>query len=241
MEGRPIRRIIQERSVVIACDVSSIERLVEIVVNSCDFDLVGAYKIGFSLALRFGLPKVVSTIRNYSEKPIIYDHQKGATDVPHTGNIFSEALAESGVDYAIIFPFSGPSTQSAWIESLKKAGVIPIVGAILTVPDFLAGNGGYVCSEAPSKIFQIASEMGVRDYVLPGNNPQLLKTYKHTIDSLCDSPTYYIPGLGAQGGDIRSCGKIMGGRWHAIVGRAVYAAKDVKSSLMVLMSELQPD
>ncbi|MEM4216889.1 MAG: hypothetical protein QXZ09_02580 [Candidatus Methanomethylicaceae archaeon] len=241
MGGRPFRRITQEKSIVIACDVNSIERLQEIVVNSCDFDLVGAYKIGFSLALRFGLLKVVSTIRNYSEKPIIYDHQKGATDVPHTGNIFSDALVEAGLDYAIIFPFSGPSTQMAWIESLKKAGIIPIVGGILTVSDFLNSNGGYISDDAPLKIFKTASSMRVKDYVLPGNNLQILNRYKQIIDSMVDSPVYYLPGLGAQGGDIRSCGKIMGKRWHAIVGRSIYAAKDIRSTLMALMSDLQLD
>ncbi|MCX8182233.1 MAG: orotidine 5'-phosphate decarboxylase [Candidatus Methanomethyliaceae archaeon] len=241
MGGRLFRRITQEKSIVIACDVSSIERLQEIVVNSCDLDLVGAYKIGFSLVLRFGLPKVVSVIRNYSEKPIIYDHQKGATDVPHTGIIFSEALSEAGVDYAIIFPFSGPSTQIAWIESLKKSGVIPIVGGALTISDFLNSNGGYIAEEAALKIFKVASNMGVEDYVLPGNNLQLLNHYKQNIDLIVKSPIYYLPGLGAQGGDIRLCGKIMGRHWHAIVGRSVYTAKDIKSALMTLISDLQTD
>ncbi|MGC8936854.1 MAG: orotidine 5'-phosphate decarboxylase / HUMPS family protein [Candidatus Methanomethylicaceae archaeon] len=221
-----------------ACDVNSIERLQEIVVSSCDLDSVGGYKVGFSLVLRFGLPKIVSTIRNYSEKPIIYDHQKGATDVPHTGNIFSGALAESEVDYAILFPFGGPSTEMAWIESLKKDGIIPIVGGILTVSDFLSSSGGYISDEAPLKIFETASRMGVRDFVLPGNNLQILNHYKQKIDPLVSSPVYYLPGLGTQGGDIRSCGKIMRGSWHAIVGRSVYAAKDIRTALKALIADL---
>lgn len=171
---------------------------------------------------------------------MIYDHQKAATDVPHTGSIFSEAVAEAEVDYAILFPFSGPSTQIAWIESLKKAGVIPIVGGILTVPDFLNGNGGYIHDGAPLEIFKTASNMGVKDYVLPANNLKLLKHYKEWINSMVESPIYYLPGLGSQGGDIKLCGKIMEGRWHAIVGRSVYMAKDTRSALENLISELEP-
>ncbi|MGQ9759504.1 MAG: orotidine 5'-phosphate decarboxylase / HUMPS family protein [Candidatus Methanomethylicaceae archaeon] len=234
-----MRAIKPQKSIIIACDVTSIDQLKKIVASSYDIELVGGYKVGFSLSLRYSLPTVVSAIRRYSEKPVIYDHQKGATDVPHTGSLFSEVLTEAGVDYAILFPFSGPSTEEAWISSLKGAGITPIIGGILTVSDFLNASGGYLCNEAPDEIFKKASQMGVKDFVLPGNNLPILTRYKRTIDSLVDSPVYYLPGLGAQGGDIKSCAKIMGGRWHAIVGRSVYAAEDIRGALEMLIKDLE--
>lgn len=235
---RSIRTIKPKKSIIIACDVTTIDHLKKIVSSSYDLELVGAYKIGFSLALKYGLKSVVSVIRNYSDKPIIYDHQKGATDVPHTGALFSEVLAEAGIDYAILFPFSGPSTEEAWISSLKRAGITPIIGGILTVPDFLSASGGYIREESPNEIFKMASRLGVKDFVLPGNNLGVLTKYKTAIDSLVDSPIYYIPGLGIQGGDIRTCAKVIGGRWHAIVGRSVYGAEDIRGTLKRLMEDL---
>ncbi|MEM0285967.1 MAG: hypothetical protein QXW34_02365, partial [Candidatus Methanomethyliaceae archaeon] len=132
MEERKIKRIKNEKSIIIACDVDNIERLIEIVSNSYDLEFIGGYKIGFSLALKYGLSKIVSEIRNISEKPIIYDHQKGGTDVLHTAKIFSKILKDSNIDYAIIFPFSGPSVERIWIEELNSHGIIPIVGGIMT-------------------------------------------------------------------------------------------------------------
>ena len=43
------------------------------------------YKVGLSLALDCGLPKVVEIAREYTDKPIIYDHLKAGTDIPEVG------------------------------------------------------------------------------------------------------------------------------------------------------------
>jgi orotidine-5'-phosphate decarboxylase len=239
MEGREIsRRIVAKKSIVVACDLTSMEDLEKVVANTCDLHGVGGYKIGFSLALKYGVPSVVATIRRYTAKPVMYDHQKGGTDVPHTGALFSDVLTEAGVDYAILFPFSGPSTEAAWIEALTKKGIVPVVGAIMTIPDFLKEGGGYIDERSAARIFEMAASLGVKDFVLPGNKPDIASKYKQQIDSLVSSPTYYLPGLGAQGGDIKSCARMMGERWHAIVGRSVYGAKDVRGAALSLTEEL---
>lgn len=240
MGGRKFKRIEREKSIIIACDVDDLEKLMEIISNSYDLDFVGGYKIGLGLALKYGLPRVVSTIRKVSEKPIIYDHQKGGTDVLHTAKLFSKVLKDSNVDYAIIFPFSGPSVERTWIEELNSQGITPIVGGIMTLPDLLASAGGFLKDEAPLEIYRIAAEMKVRDFVLPGNNPNLLISYKKYIDCIVENPVYYLPGIGAQGGDLRFCSKIMGKNWHAIIGRSIYERKDVRKALIEYSKSINP-
>jgi orotidine-5'-phosphate decarboxylase len=231
-------RIHSKKSIVVACDFISMGDLEKVVAITCNLDSIGGYKIGFGLALKYGIPSVVAAVRKYTAKPVMYDHQKGGTDVPHTGALFSDVLAESGVDYAIIFPFAGPSTETAWIEALTKKGVIPVVGAVMTIPDFLKEVGGYIDGGSASRIFEIAASLGVKDFVLPGNKLDIASECKRQIDRLVSSPTYYLPGLGAQGGDIRSCVRIMGENWHAIVGRSIYGAKDIRGAALSLSKEL---
>ncbi|MBI2597571.1 MAG: hypothetical protein HYW50_00055 [Candidatus Diapherotrites archaeon] len=64
----------RNKSIIPACDLQTFSELEDLVEATFDIEEVGGYKIGFSLALRYGLSKAVSTIREYTSKPIIYDH-----------------------------------------------------------------------------------------------------------------------------------------------------------------------
>ncbi len=229
-----------KKSVIVACDVTSRQDLERLVTETCDIPGIGGYKIGFSLGLKYGLPSVVEEIRRYTGKAVIYDHQKGGTDVPHTGEAFAEVMSESRIDYAILFPFAGPSAETAWINALRVRGVTPIVGAIMTTPDFLEDQGGYIGERSVRRIFEVAISLGVTDFVLPGNKPRVASVYRALIEERASSPAYFLPGLGAQGGDIASCAEVMGERWHAIVGRTIFSAKDVKSAALALSEEISP-
>ncbi len=231
-------RIAMAKSIVVACDIASREELERLVEATQGVPQLGGYKVGFSLALKHGLPEIVSAIRKHTGKPVIYDHQKGGTDVPHTGASFARVMAESGVDYAILFPFASPSTEEAWIGALQKEGIVPIVGAFMTIPDFAAEKGGYIAAESIGRIFTLACSMGVNDFVLPGNNPAEASRLRQLIEARAREPSFFLPGLGAQGGDIASCGRVMGSRWHAIVGRSIYGAADPGAAASALGGEI---
>lgn len=227
-----------DRSIIPACDVSTIEKLEMIVKETADVKKVGGYKIGLELALRFGLKELVKSIREYSDKPIIYDHQKAATDIPELGKKFCEACKESGVDIVIFFPQAGPETEKAWINAGKESGMGIIVGGEMTHKGYLAKEGGWIRDDAPKRIYEIAAEMGVKDFVVPGNRPESIMAYKALIESKGVEPVFYSPGLVAQGGDISESAKAAGKRWHAIVGRGLYEAKDIKKAAIELSSKL---
>ncbi|RLE42478.1 hypothetical protein DRJ19_04090 [Candidatus Woesearchaeota archaeon] len=72
MQAIKMGKIIQrERSIIPACDVTSLEELEKIVKETCDIEGIGGYKVGFSLALRYGLPAVVKTAKKHTSKPVI--------------------------------------------------------------------------------------------------------------------------------------------------------------------------
>ena len=51
---------------------------------------------------------------------------------------------------------------------------------------------------------------------------------------------FYSPGLIAQGGNITKSAHAAGETWHAIVGRALYNAKDIHNAAKELVKNLSP-
>lgn len=226
------------KSIIPACDFDSIEEFEELVKETADVKGVGAYKIGFELGLKYGLPKVVKVARKHTDKPLIYDHQKAGTDVPFTGEKFAKVCKEAGINTVILFPQAGPKTEAEWIKACQKVGLGVIVGGEMTHPGYLESEGGFLRDDAPLKMYQVAIDNGVKEFVVPGNKPEKIKQYKEFFDSKGITPILYSPGLVTQGGSISDSGKAAGSHWHAIVGRGIYTAKDKKKAAEQLSKEL---
>ncbi|MFH1257120.1 MAG: orotidine 5'-phosphate decarboxylase / HUMPS family protein [Candidatus Diapherotrites archaeon] len=219
-----------DRSVVPACDVDSLEKLAELVEATSGVKGIGAYKVGFELVIKFGLREVVSTVKGLSDLPVIYDHQKAGNDIPEMGERFAASCKESGVDAVILFPFTGPKTEKAWIEACKNKGLGVIVGGEMTHEGFLQKDGGSIAEGAPEKIYSLAAENGVTDFVVPGNKPEKISYYRELLEKKGVKPVLYSPGLIAQGGKITDSAKAAGSHWHAIIGRGIYGAQDMKAA-----------
>lgn len=213
------------KSIIPSCDVSDMVKLKNLVKETCSVEGIGAYKIGLELCIPYGICQVTDTIRKYTNLPIIYDHQKAATDIPELGQKFAKAV--KGVDAVILFPFTGPETEKEWIKACKKANLGVIVGGEMTHKGFLESEGGFISNKESLKIYEIAAKMRINDYVVPGNKPEKIKLYKAFLEAHGIKPILYSPGLIAQGGNITESTKAAGERWHAIVGRALYNAKDI--------------
>lgn len=202
---------------------------------------IGAYKVGLALALRYGLPVLVEETRRLTDLPVIYDHQKAATDIPDMGKVFARAMKEAKVDAAILFPQSGPATQMEWIKGLQAEGVGVLVGGEMTHPQYLDSEGGYIMNAAPEVIYYKAAEAGVTNFVVPGNKPSKIMKYKDVIKEAKPSieMALYAPGFIKQKGKIEDAGKAAGDvEWHAIVGTAIYAATDKTQAAKDLVTSL---
>ncbi|HLD86765.1 MAG TPA: orotidine-5'-phosphate decarboxylase, partial [Candidatus Nanoarchaeia archaeon] len=84
----------------------------------------------------------------------------------------------------------------------------------------------------------LAAQLGVSDYVVPGNKPERLAHYRKLLESKGVKPIFYSPGLVAQGGSITEGAKAAGERWHAIIGRGIYGAKDMRKVAEEFVSQL---
>lgn len=227
-----------KKSIIPACDFASLEKFRKLVAQTTRVKGIGAFKIGFSLALAHGLPKTVKTARTLTRLPLIYDHQKAGTDIPDAGEKFARACADAGVDAVIIFPQAGPETERAWIRAARGAGLGVIVGGEMTHAAFLARDKGFIADNAPKRILEIAAREGVRDFVVPGNKPARVKEYRVFLEKLGVKPILYSPGFVAQGGRLNEAARVAGCEWHAIVGRALYEARDFKKAAQQLVSQL---
>ena len=203
--------------------------------ETCSVKGVGAYKIGFELVIPFGMKNVVKTIRKITKLPVIYDHQKAGTDIPEMGSKFMKACRLA--DAVILFPQAGPETEAAWIKAAQQAKMNIIIGGEMTHQAFLKEAGGFIEDNAPARIYEIAASMGVADFVVPGNKPDKAMEYKKMIEKKVKNPVFYSPGLVTQGGKISDLASKLES-WHAIVGRAIYEADDMKKAAEELAKEL---
>jgi orotidine-5'-phosphate decarboxylase len=219
------------RSIIPACDVSTLEDLGCLVRQTECLEGIGGYKLGGAggCVLRYGLDAAVEAVRQHTDLPVIFDYQKAGNDIPDMGKLFAATLDECNIEAAIVFPFAGPETAETWIGALVDNCIIPIVGAEMAHKGFAASDGGWINDNAFEYIFALAANMGVRDFVVPGNKPERVAHYHELLTNLCNGEPFalYAPGLIAQGGKISDCAKVAGDRWHAIVDRGIYEASNM--------------
>jgi orotidine-5'-phosphate decarboxylase len=233
------RLIKYDRSIIPACDVKTIEDFRQLILLTHDVEGIGAYKVGSILTMRYGLPALVQITREITDLPVIYDHQKAMTDIDDLGKDFVTVVKESGARALIGFPESGPATEKAWIIACKEVGLDVIIGGEMTHPKYTRSEGGYIMDEALDEIYQLAASLGVSNFVVPGNKIERVRHYRSILEPIVgDSLVFYAPGFIAQGGVITDVAKAAGDFWHAIVGRAIYGARDINKAAIEMTRQL---
>lgn len=232
--------ISRDKSVIVAADVEA-AKLSKLVENTCLIEGIGGYKVGLALALEEGLPRVVGIVKNHTELPVIYDHQKAGTDIPAMGTKFARVCSGAGIDAVILFPFGGAETERNWIRACQDKDLGVLVGAHMTQPEFLFSEGGFLADEAPGRIFRIAAEEGVRDFVVPGNKVEYVERYRRLFENTFGPGNFrlYAPGFITQKGEISDFAKVAGDQWHAIVGSAIYKAIDLAEAAKQMTSQIR--
>ncbi len=224
----PERIVEADKSVFLAADVEP-EAFPDLMGQMQGVEGLGGVKIGFELGLGLGLKTCVEMVTDANPDLVsVYDHQKAGNDIPATSKNFARAMKRSGIDAAILFPFNGPVVERAWIGELQDQGVGVIVGGKMTHEQQAESEGGYIVDKAFDTIFEIASDMDVADYVVPGNKPEAVEHFKQLLEQIrgVGNFTLWAPGFVDQGGDVSETGLVAGPRFNAIVGGGIYKAED---------------
>ena len=217
LEGR-------SHGIVCACDLDRLDDVVRLIEAIDPVDGLAGYKLGSLLTLRYGLVEVVRQLRKVTAKALLYDHQKAGLDIPSMAAHYAAACREAGVDALILFPLAGPTAVDAFVGETLRAGLTPVVGGALPLPDYQARGGGYVSAAAPGRIAERAFELGARDFVVPATDVASVR--RHARRFAAREPTrLFLPGIGALGGEIKKAfAAALGLSTFAIIGRAIYPA-----------------
>jgi orotidine-5'-phosphate decarboxylase len=214
--------------VIPACDVRTLEEFKRLVGQTCSIEGIVGYKVGCTLGLRYGLPKLTKIAAEKTDVPLIYDHQKGGTDIPQMGDKFADACAQAGIKAVIIFPMTGPAAEKAFIEALFNKSLVPWIGGEMTHEKYLSNEGGFITDNAPKAMYVLAAAHGVEYFVIPGNKPDKIAEYHTLISELVKEPKFCMPGFGAQGGEIKKAFEALhGSDAYAIIGSTIYKSKDI--------------
>ncbi len=224
--------------IVIALDADSVDESKLVVEQTTAIEGVAAYKVGLIMVLRLGLAEAIRQLRQVTDRPLIYDHQKAGADVPDMAAKFAANCRAAGVDGLILFPTAGPRAVDAFVGEATKHRMLPIVGGDLPFADYNASGGGYVIDHALDLIFARAMALGADHFVVPGNTTLKLIHHAARLCERIDTPTLLVPGIGPLGGTLASIVKAApGARVFGVVGRAVYAAQDPADAAKRLVEE----
>ena len=229
-----------ERGIILAADFATLDEVQRFVSICTDFQEVVAVKLGFSLALKYGLKSVVDAVNSVHAYPVIYDHQKAGTDIPAMGRPFARLCRESGVSAVIMFPQAGPRTLEAFVSAAVNEALVPIVGLVMTHPAYLESEGGYIKDAAPDSICRSALQLGVRNFVLPGTKADTLKHFAGGSLTGVSGTAIMMPGIGSQGGSLRAAfDSVAMHRRFAIIGSAIYKAPNPRVALKAFAEEVR--
>jgi len=221
-----------------ALDLESFDEIRRIVEKTCDVEGVVGYKLGLAGSLRLGLANAVRAIREFTQLPILYDHQKAGLDIPDMAEKFCAICSGAGVDALVLFPLAGPRALEAFVSHTRRHDLCPVVGGDFPMSEYKVNGGGYVAEDAPDRIREKALSLGVHHFIVPGTDPEAVRRASDTLTASVRQPALFLTGIGAMGGNIREAFSAAPGcRCYAIVGRAVYASADPKEAAKSLSFE----
>ena len=173
--------IAAERSIIPSCDVPTLAEFGELI-RQIDIDGVGAYKIGFELTIAEGLPLLVK--QRKKDKPVFYNHQSGACDIPDTAQRFMQACKKAGADGVILSFLSGPKVAEAWIKAASNEGLDVIAECFLGHPAFLAEDGGFISFNTLREMHTMLVGIGVGKFILPAIDKEMSKEMQERVLSI---------------------------------------------------------
>ncbi len=222
-----------ERSIIVASSLRP-ERFCELVNKIEVVTGLGGYEIGLKIAIGKTLVKAVDAIRNIrSGAVVIYNYQKAGINIVNNDINFAKKMAEADVDAAILFPFTDPQVEEN-IKELHDEGVEVIIGTEMTQPRKRHNEGDYTHQDALRRMFDQAVELGVRDFVVPGNRPDKVAESKAYLDEAVGEDWYslFSTGFITQDGTITEAGQAAGYSWHNIIGQGITKVEDLYAAVI---------
>ena len=227
-----------EKGIVIHFQTAPTNVIMDTVKRTADIKEVSGYIIGMCTILTDGM-SVSKLLAQYTSKPVIFDPCGGLDDDFYDGEPeeyereTAKAIARNFKAAMPLLTVCNPQNIEGILKALPDAGLVPIVKAELTTPDFLE----YFAKEKePIKaVCKIAARHGADHFWVPANDPERIKTYRQLIEAETDKPVCYLL-YSAFNRYIRfeNVAAAAGPRWQAVAEREVWGARDPRASALEL-------
>jgi orotidine-5'-phosphate decarboxylase len=121
-----------------------------------------------------------------------------------------------------------------------NAGLDPVVGGHIPIPDYAISGGGYLADDTVDRIMALAAELGATHFVLPANEPENIQRRSEWLLTHVIDPVLYVTGIGPLGGSITESFQAAQGiaTRRAIIGRRICAASDPHAATQTLANEM---
>ena len=116
-----------DSGVVPALDVETVDELQRLVEMTHDIEGIVGYKLGVVGALRLGLRGAAQAVRDLTDLPIIYDHQKAGPDIPDMAGKYISICRDAGVHALILFPLAGERSVSEFVGHARSSPVCRVL------------------------------------------------------------------------------------------------------------------
>ncbi len=197
----------RENGIILALDVDSKEKALEICTEVADF--VDAIKVGYPPVLNTDI-SIVGELKQF-QKPIITDFK--VADIPFVSQRICEAAVGAGADFVIVHGFVGEDV----VKACSNAAKIFVV-AEMSHP----GAEDFMAKDALS-IAKMAKKYA-EGIVAPATRPERIKELRNAVGGL----TIISPGVKAQGANVGDA--IMAGADFEIIGRGIYEAEEPRKA-----------
>jgi orotidine-5'-phosphate decarboxylase len=230
-----------DMGIVPALDIDSHDHLELVVRETSKREGVAGYKLGLTSVLRLGLQESVRRLRDLTDLPVIYDHQKAGPDMPDMAAKYTALCKEADVDGLILFPVAGPTAVDRFVGEAVRADLIPLVGGEIPVPDYGVSGGGYMVDDALDRILVRAVQNKADHFVLPAHDPVKIARWSTWIAANVTSPLVLLTGFGALGGSIETSFAAAEPckRRFAIVGRLITGSKAPGDAAAALYEQMR--
>lgn len=188
------------------------------VAESCAASL-DAIKLGYPLILSAGL----GVVRELTDigLPMIADFK--VADIPNTNRLIAEQVFLAGFDTIICHGFTGRDAVEACVDAAHAYGGECFVVAEMSHPGALS----FFSRGIAEQIATLAVECRADGIIAPATRPERIRALRGVVRSR----KIYSPGIGTQGGDLRSVLPLVEG---VIVGRTIYGAADPAQEAAVI-------
>lgn len=161
--------IAKNRTIIPNLDMPQTQGIKRILERTAPLDEIGAYHLGSEIFEGNTVPQVVGLVREYMNKPIIYDALPHQIDDDREAERIVKYLRNEGIQAVTIFPLAGRDVMERWIQKSREYGLEVIIGGHPST--YSSWENSYLGREGIRRLYADACLLGATHFIVPATQP----------------------------------------------------------------------